>query len=143
MDSMDREFFKRYHRAAVKAHSSDLEKFKAKIGSDWAEEFREKAGGRLEGDDFDRALEEYLIGELRFCARADVESDGDGLNIGVRGCHICFANEELKKEGEASMCPIVPTGLFSISRVGGRRASLRGVNKNGVVGECEIQYDLD
>lgn len=143
MEQMDREFFKKYHRAVVKAHSKDLEKFKAKMGSEWANEFRRRTGCKLQGEELKRALEEFLAEELRFCDKVKVKGEEDDLSIEVKGCHICFGNDELKREGEPALCPIVPTGLFSISRVGKRKASLDEVKKNGVVGECEIRYDLN
>ncbi|RJP31521.1 MAG: hypothetical protein C4536_07900 [Actinobacteria bacterium] len=143
MDDMDREFFKRYHRAVVKANANNVEKLKARIGSEWAEEFRRRStGARLEGEEFNQALEDYLANELRFCDQVDVNGDGEEISIEVKGCHICHGNELLKAEGEPALCPIVPTGLFSISRVAGHRASLEEVRKNGVVGECEICYKL-
>lgn len=143
MEEMDREFFKKYHRAVVKANSKEVEKFKSKIGSVWAEEFRARTGTRLEGEEFNRALEDYLANELRFCDRVMVNGEGEDLSIEVSGCHICHGNEVLKAEGEPALCPIVPTGLFSISRVCDRKASLREVRKNGTVGECEIRYRLN
>jgi len=142
MDEMDREFFKKYHSAVVRSNAKDVEKLKARIGSQWAEEFRRNTGTKLEGDEFKRALEDYLLKELRFCDHVVVKGEDDDLSIEVKGCHICHANEALKNEGEPALCPIVPTGLFSISRVGGRKASLDEVCKNGVVGECEINYKL-
>ncbi|OFW61352.1 MAG: hypothetical protein A2W01_10590 [Candidatus Solincola sediminis] len=139
---MDREFFKKYHRAVVKANAKELEKLKSKIGSEWAEEFKTKAGEGLEGEDFRRQLQEYLKEDLRFCNEVKIRGDGNELNIEVRGCDICHGNEELRREGQPTLCPIVPTGLFSISRVAGRRATLQEVRKPGVVGECEICYRL-
>lgn len=143
MGEVEREFFKRYHRAVVKANAKDLEKVKARIGSQWAEEFRSRTGTRLEGEEFNRALEDYLVNELRFCEEAHVSGSGDDLSIEIRGCHICHGNELLKAEGHPALCPIVPTGLFSISRVSGRKAGLREVRKNGAVGECEICYAVE
>ena len=142
MDQIEREFFNKYHRAVVKANSGEVEKLKSKIGSEWAKEFREKVDGDLQGEEFNQALEDYLVNDLRFCDEAKVNGDGDDLSIDVKGCHICHGNDVLKKEGEPALCPIVPTGLFSISRVGKRKASLDEVRKNGVVGECEICYKL-
>jgi hypothetical protein len=143
MEQMDREFFKRYHRAVVKASSKDMEKLKSKIGSDWADEFRKKTGSKLKGEEFRRAFEDYLNNELRFCDRVKVKAEGDDMSIEVKGCHICHANELLKAEGNPALCPLVPTGLFSLSRVASRKASLQEVKKNGVVGECEICYSLN
>jgi hypothetical protein len=142
MEQVEREFFKKYHRAVVKASSGEVEKLKSKIGSEWAKEFREKVDGDLEGEEFHQALEDYLANDLRFCEEAKVTGDDDDLVIDVKGCHICHGNDVLKKEGEPALCPIVPTGLFSISRVGRRKASLDEVRKNGVIGECEISYKL-
>lgn len=142
MEEMDREFFKRYHRAVVKANSGEVEKLKSKIGSEWAKDFRDEVDGNLEGEEFNQALEDYLANDLRFCEEVKVMGDDGDLSIDVKGCHICHGNDLLKKEGEPALCPIVPTGLFSISRVGKRKASLDEVRKNGVVGECEICYKL-
>lgn len=143
MGEIEREFFKRYHRAVVKANAKDIEKIKARIGSEWAEEFRAITGRELQGEEFNRALEDYLVNELRFCEEARVKGEGDGLSIEVKGCHICHGNELLKAEGQPALCPIVPTGLFSVSRVAGRKANLREVRKRGVVGECEICYEVE
>jgi hypothetical protein len=143
MELMDREFFKKYHRAVVKANSKDLEKLKSKIGSEWAEEFRSRTGAKLEGEEFNKSMEDYLENGLRFCDKVKVEGEGDSLSVEVKGCHICHGNELLKAEGEPALCPIVPTGLFSIYRVSGRKATLEEVRKPGVVGECEICYRLD
>ena len=143
MDEAGREFFKHYHRAVVKASGGNLEKVRAKMGSVWAEEFRRKTDGKLAGEEFNRALEDYLHGDLRFCEQAKVAGEGDDLSITVKGCHICHGNELLKAEGEPALCPIVSTGLFSISRVSGRKATLQEVRKNGVVGECEICYRIN
>lgn len=142
MPEVDREFVKKYHRAVVKSLAGDLEKVKSRIGSQWAEDFKRKAATRLEGEDFRRALEEYLRDDLRFSEQVKVEGNGDDLRVEVRGCHICHGNEELRREGAPTLCPIIPTGLFSISRVSGKKATLREVRKNGVVGECEIHYGL-
>jgi len=143
MQEVDREFFKQYHRAVVKASSKSLEKLKSRIGSEWAEEFKQKAGGKLQGEEFQRAFEHYLRNDLRFSDEVAVKNEGDDLSIEVKGCHICHGNELLKAEGEPALCPLVPTGLFSVSRVADRRATLQEVKKSGVVGECEIRYKLD
>ncbi len=142
MAQVDREFFKKYHRAVTKSVSGGLEKVKSRMGSQWADEFRARAGGKLQGEIFQRALEDYLQNELRFCDQVKVQGNGEDLSIEVKGCHICHGNEELRREGEPALCPIVPTGLFSISRVAGRKATLQEVRKHGVVGECEIRYGV-
>jgi hypothetical protein len=142
MEQVDREFFKKYHTAVVKANSKEIEKLKSKIGSEWADEFKSLTGSKLEGEEFNRALENYLNDELRFADTVKVNGTEDGLDIEVKGCHICHGNEVLKAQGEPALCPIVPTGLFSISRVAGRKATLEEVRKHGVVGECEICYKM-
>jgi hypothetical protein len=142
MERVDQEFFKKYHCAVVKANSKEIEKLKSKIGSEWADEFRSHTEGKLEGAEFNQALEDYLVNDLRFAGKVKVKSTDNDLNIEVKGCHICHGNEVLKSQGEPALCPIVPTGLFSISRVAGRKATLDEVRKHGVVGECEICYKL-
>lgn len=142
MPDVDREFVKKYHRAVVKSVSGELEKVKARMGSEWAKEFRRKAGTGLESEVFSRALEDFLREDLCFSEQVKVHGNGDGLKIEVIGCHICHGNEELRREGVPTLCPIIPTGLFCISRVGGRKASLREVRKDSeVVGNCEIYYE--
>jgi putative intracellular protease/amidase len=142
MDKADMEFFKKYHVAVVKANSKQVEKLKSRIGSEWAEDFREMAQSLPEGTEFDRALEEYLNNQLRFADRVKVEGSPHELNVEVKGCRICHGNEVLKAQGEPALCPLVPMGLFSISRVAGRKATLDEVRKNGVVGECRICYKM-
>lgn len=143
MAQVDREFLKNYHRAIVKSISKDLEKVKSRIGSEWAEEFRRRADTRLEGEEFHRTFQDYLQNGLRFSEEVKVSGNDEEMEIEVKGCHICHANEELRKEGSPTLCPIVPTGLFSLSRVAGRKATLKEVRKEGVVGECRICYKID
>ena len=63
MEEMDREFFKKYHRAVVKANAKEVEKVKSRIGSVWAEEFRARTGTRLEGEAFNQALLRIWLGD--------------------------------------------------------------------------------
>ncbi len=140
MSEREREFIKRYHHAVVKVLGDRLENMKSRIGSLWAEEFRGKAGEVGDLGDFAAAYERYLRDELNFCKDVKVEVSEDEIAVEVQGCHICFGNEELRKEGSPTMCPIIPTGLFSIRRVAGRNASLSQVTKPGPVGECRIAY---
>jgi len=140
---MNRDFFVKYHAAVTKASEDHLEKLKSQVGSEFANEFKDKAGGKIEDvQEFCRALEEYLEKDLGFAERAAVTCSEDKLTIEVRGCDICHGNEALRQEKKPTLCPIIPAGLFSISRVGGRKATLKGVTKNGVVGECDINYEL-
>jgi hypothetical protein len=141
-EKMDRELFKKYHCAVVKSNQDNLEKLKARIGSEWASDFRDKAG-RIEGnDEFCRSFEEYLLEDLCLCDSVRAEETDEELAVTIKGCHICFGNEELRNQKLPAMCPIIPTGLQSLSKVHGRKATLKGVDKTGVVGECTIRYSL-
>ncbi len=139
---MDRQLLVKYHCALVRSHQEKLEQLKARIGARWAEEMRERAGELPQGDEFSRALEGYLLDELRLCGSADAKIAADELTLDIRGCHICHANEELRREGSPAMCPVIPTVLRSISRVHGRKAALEGVKKEGRVGDCSIRCKL-
>jgi hypothetical protein len=141
-DKMDRELFKRYHVAVVKSNQDNVEKLKAKIGSEWASDFQEKSG-KIEGnEEFCRGLEQYLQDDLCLCDTVEAEETGEELSVAIKGCHICFGNDELRKQDLKVMCPIIPTGLQSLSKVHGKKATLKGVDKTGVVGECTIRYTL-
>jgi hypothetical protein len=141
-EKMDRELFKKYHCAVVKSNLDNVEKLKARIGSEWAGDFLDKAG-KIEGDEeFCRGLEKYLEEDLCLCESVQAEETGSELAVTIKGCHICFGNEELRRQELPAMCPIIPTGLQSLSKVHGRKASLQGVEKTGVVGECTIRYAL-
>lgn len=142
MAHVNREFVKKYHRAVVKSVSDNLEKVKSRIGSVWAEDFRKHVGKKLKGEEFNQAFEDYLRDELGFSDHVKVVGNEEGLAIEVKGCHLCHGNEELRREGDPSMCPVVPTGLISLHRVRGDKARLQEVRKNGVVGECEIHYHV-
>jgi hypothetical protein len=139
---VDREFVKKYHRAVVKAREGNVEKLKARIGSVWADDFKKKTEAEGGVADFAADLEDFLGNDLRFCEKVEVNEENGELQLKVRGCHLCFGNEELRREGSPALCPIVPTGLFSISRVGRNKATLKEVKKNGVVGDCEIVYKV-
>lgn len=142
MSEKEKEFIKRYHYAVVKGQGDRLENLKSRIGSSWADEFRDKAGEVENLVDFAKAYEDFLRDELSFCREVGVEGSDGELSVDVKGCHICFGNELLRKEGSPTMCPIIPTGLFSIRRVLGRNASLSQVIKPGPVGECRIVYHV-
>ncbi len=141
-ETMDRELLKRYHCAVVKANLDGLEKLKARIGSQWAEEFKERSGSIEDRGEFGKALSGFLREGLRLCEEADAEANGEGLSVSIRGCHLCHANEELRKEGNPAMCPVIPAGLQAISKSHGRKATLEKVEKTGTVGECTIKYKV-
>lgn len=141
-ERMDRRLLEKYHCALVRSHQEKLEQLKARIGASWAEEMKDKVGGLPDAEDFSRALEEYLLGELCLCGSADAKVTADEVSVDIRGCHICHANEELRREGRKAMCPVIPAVMQSISKVHGRKAELEGVEKTGTVGECTIRYRL-
>jgi len=140
---MDRELLKRYHCALVRSNINNLEKLKARLGAEWAEGLKESCGAIADPGEFARALGEYLEEDLRLCEEANAVSDDGSLTVSIKGCHICHANEELRRQEKPTMCPVIPTGLQSLSKVHGRKASLEGVEKTGVVGECTIKYRLN
>lgn len=138
------QFVKKYHRAVVMANKDRLEKMKPRIASEWIKEWMDRLGGPIEDlEEFRKKFEEFLAEELAFADVAKVSVAGDELKIDVAGCAICQGNEELRKTGEPTLCPITPTGLQAISRVLGKNATLEGVDKEGKpVGYCEIKYRL-
>ncbi|MBU1672544.1 MAG: hypothetical protein KKF41_03780 [Actinobacteria bacterium] len=137
------EFFSRYHKAMVEALGGHAERIKPRIASAWVKEWQEKLDGSIENpDEFARAFEGFLSGELGFADTTRVRLDDDLLLIDVGGCSICFGNELLRKEGKQALCPILPTGLTAINRVLGKKATLLGVDKDGTVGDCTIRYRL-
>ena len=142
MSGSPREFIKRYHYALVKGAGDRLENLKSRIGSTWAEDFQRKSGSIDEMRDFAAAYEDFLRQELNFCEDVKVEGSDGELMVDIKGCHICFGNDELRKEGSPTMCPLIPTGLFSLRRVAGKNASLARVDKPGPVGECRIVYQV-
>ncbi len=140
---MRRDFFVKYHTAVTKASEGHLEKLKSQVGSEFANELKEKAGGKIEDlQQFCSALQDHLEKDLGFAERAAVTCTDNQITIQVRGCDICFGNEALRRQKKPTLCPIIPTGLFSIKRVGGRKATLKGVAKSSVVGDCDINYEL-
>ncbi len=139
---MKRDFFVKYHTAVTKASEDRLEKLKSQVGSEFANEFKEKVGKIEDVQEFCGALQDYLENDLGFAEQAAVTCTDEKMTIAVRGCDICHGNEALRQQKKPTLCPIIPAGLFSISRVGGRKATLKGVAKSGVVGECDITYEL-
>jgi hypothetical protein len=142
MGEMKRELLKNYHCAVVKSNLDNLEKLKAKMGSEWASVFKEKVGEIADVEQFCKSFEKYLQDDLGLCDSVEARESGGELSIKINGCHICFGNEELRKMNLPTLCPVIPTGLLSISRVHGKKATLKGVEKTGVVGECTLHYQL-
>ncbi len=141
---MESDFFVKYHQAVAEAAAAELEKFKSRMGSHFAEDFRKGSPGELKDrEQFCRAFGDYLKDDLRFADSVEVSCDDASIILKIRGCEICHGNEALRQAGKSAVCPIIPTGLFSISRAHGRKPTLKGVTKNGVVGDCDIEYRLN
>lgn len=137
------EFCKRYHKAFVQAVGADVEKAKSRIASTWINDWKDELGGPVEdGGEFEERFQSFLDDELCFADRSEVSLDDNKLAIDIEGCAICPGNDMLKQEGREALCPLVPTGLFAVSRVHNRKATLDEVEKPGPVGRCRIKYDL-
>jgi hypothetical protein len=137
-------FSKRYHKAVVEAFGGDVEKAKSKIASSWIKDWQEELGETLEDpEEFRSRFQDYLDNELCFADVSDVTLGEDSLEINVENCALCPGNDLLRKQGGEALCPLVPTGLFAISRVHDRKASLDGVEKPGQVGYCKIKYKVE
>jgi hypothetical protein len=137
------EFLSKYHKAVVTAMGDQLEKVKPRIASVWVKEWQRQLGGPVEDpDEFAGRFERFLAEGLGFADTTRVTVRDDLLSINVGGCAICFGNELLRKEGKPTLCPVLSTGLMAINRVLGKKATLLGVDKDGVVGNCVIRYQL-
>ena len=137
------QFVKKYHTAVVMATKDRTEKLKAKIASEWVKDWEAELGGPIvDEEEFRQAFQDFLEQELGFAGGAKVSIEGDELRIQVEDCIICPGNEVLRKREEPTLCPILSTGLLSISRVLKRNAELVGVEKPGPAGFCTIRYRL-
>lgn len=138
------QFVKRYHKAMVLANKENLEKVKAKVASQWVKDWAAEIQVPIEDqEEFIERFSDFLTDELGFASDVGVTINDDVLSIDVGGCSICPANEELRKSGEPTLCPILSTGLMAISRVLGKNATLLGVDKEGKqVGFCTINYRI-
>ena len=133
----------KYHKALVLAIKDQVEKVKSRIASEWVNEWKEELGGKVVDEvEFRERFQGFLSDELSFADRSDVTLEKDKLKVAVEGCALCPGNDLLRQAGEQTLCPIIPTGLFAISRVLGRKVSLDGVEKSGQVGTCNITYSL-
>jgi len=136
-------FFNRYHKAFVQAVGGDVEKAKSRIASSWVNDWKDGLGRTLEDErEFAERFQSFLGEDLCFADRSDVSLQGDRLDISIEGCAICPGNDLLRAEGKEGLCPLVPTGLFAISRVHRKKAFLEKVEKPGPVGRCTIKYRL-
>ena len=136
-------FFKQYHRNIVKALGDDAKKTNAKVGSIMADQWLSKEHGDIKDPQvFSKDFEDYLLNDLEFAKEVNVSTDGNELDITVKGCAICHGNELLRQEGMASACPIVQTSKYAIVKGMKKNVTMKGVDKPGVVGDCIIRYEL-
>lgn len=137
------EFLGKYHKAVVTAMGDRLERAGPRIASEWVKDWQKQLGGPInDPEEFAGRFELFLSEGLGFADTTRVTVRDDLLSIDVAGCGICFGNELLRKEGKPTLCPVLSTGLMAISRVLGKKATLLGVDKDGVVGNCTIRYRL-
>ncbi|MCJ7745543.1 MAG: hypothetical protein MUP40_04555 [Actinobacteria bacterium] len=137
------QFVKKYHAAMVMATKDRTEKLESRIASEWVKDWEAELDGPIvDEEEFRQKFQEFLKDELGFAGSANVSIEGDELRIQVEQCSICHGNEVLRSRGEPTLCPILPTGLLSISRVLKRNTELLGVEKPGPVGFCTIKYGL-
>ncbi len=136
------EFLERYHYAVVKSNQGSLDKLKARIGSEWANMMKGRYGKIEEAKKFSHCIESFLKDDLALCDSVNAKEEDDHFSIDIKGCRLCYGNERLRRENLPALCPVTAMGLSSISRVRGRKATLKDVMKKGVVGECNINYKL-
>lgn len=135
---------RKYHSALVRAIGDRVEQVKSKVASDWTNQWKESIDTPIRDPlEFEKAYREFLEEELSFADHVDVSAAPGRLDVEVDGCIICEGNEMLRQTGEQTFCPIIPTGMFALLRVHGRRATLEGVEKPGPVGSCRIHYRVD
>ncbi len=138
---IENNFCEMYHKAIVLAVTDQVEKVKSRIASTWVKDWMKNIEGPVENaDDFCQRFEGFLENDLGFAQSSKVSIGEDVMTIKVEGCRICPGNELLREAGEATLCPIIPTGLFALSRVHNTNAALLGVEKDTRVGYCTIKY---
>lgn len=144
MDRSNREFIARYHRALTLSQKEDIDKTNAKMGSILADDWV-KAQGKLPItlEEFVESYNRYLEESFRFAEAARVRvTDNKGIELAVKGCHLCFGNELLRKENQKTACPIIRMTANAILRSTGKRVTLKEVKKPGPIGECYIEYEI-
>ncbi len=135
-------FLENYHYAVTKSNQGSLDRLKARVGLEWANMMRERYEERAGREEFSCRMEEFLRDELGLCDEVKAEEENDQFSMEIKGCRLCQGNERLRKENLRPFCPVTSMGLSSISRIRGRKATLKEVEKNGPVGECTIKYEM-
>lgn len=137
-------FIAKYHSAVVKASGKDTEKLRAKIASEWVQDYLKNYP--QEGKDinlFMANFKNFLEEELGFADEVNITVEDNEVHVRVSGCKICYGNEILRSENINTMCPITNTCLLGLLRATGKSPKLVGVEKEtGKVGHCKIRYAI-
>lgn len=143
-DEFSKEFFPTYHATVFEALGDDAQGYAAKIGAMLAHKWLEKLNALpKDGEEFKKAVEEYMSGPFRFADIARMTFGEDGTaSLYVKGCDICKGNDILRSMGKKGCCPISHMVKSSMGRTIKDRVELTGIEKPGPVGECYLRYKL-
>lgn len=143
MAQIDREFLEKYHKAVVMALGDDVTKATVKIGGnmaqEWLSQLKEK---NMSKEDFIEQYQDFLQNTLKFAEHVQLKDKPEGLEVEIRGCHLCHGNELLRQDQKPTSCPICRMNNSSIARTLGKQSVLEEIKKTGVVGECNQHYKL-
>jgi hypothetical protein len=134
-----KEFIKQYHRALVLALGKDIKSTNAKIGSILAEQWA--ATQNNGGYDFKNSYQQYLQ-QLGFADTVNVRLTDTTCEVDIKGCALCPGNELLRREKKETMCPILKTTGYALLKATGKKVKINKPQKNGIVGECTLKYEL-
>ncbi len=142
-----KDFFIRYHAAIFKALGLDAVKLNVKLGNIIATEWLNSLEKKPETvEELRKALEIFLNKELRFSRDPKIKVHDDGrIEVDVKRCHICDANEMLRGQGDdiVPICPVTQVVKSAFSRgLKGYNVNLYDSTKNGQIGECILNLKL-
>jgi len=140
--SVSLNFFKQYHSFIVKALDEDAKKINTKIGSIMIEKWINNSENFNNNIEFAQSFENYLK-DLEFADYIKINCDDKNYTIDIKGCVICHGNEILRKEGIATVCPIIQAAKYAAVKKIGRNVITKGVDKTGIIGECTIKFGLE
>lgn len=144
MAKMDRDFFEKYHRAVVLTLGDDVTKATVRIGGQLAQEWLNKlANQRMSKEQFLTEYQNFLQNQLKFAKEVKVKEKEGGLEVVIRGCHLCHGNELLRQEQNPTSCPICRMNNSAIAKTLGKQSILEEIKKTGVVGECNQHYRIN